>query len=205
MKKLTIFLLAIGAGMLFGCQGSSFIEMVSVKGNGEIKNFKIGKYEITQAQWQAVMGNNPSEFVGDDLPVGNVSWDDVQEFLSKLNATTGKNYRLPTYSEWKYAASGGNKSKGYKYSGSNNSDEVAWYNDNSDGKPHPVGTKAPNELGIYDMSGNVYEWCQDGDDQDRVYCGDDWNCNGINTVDNCWHHKHYGRSSSGIGFRVVLQ
>jgi len=125
-----------------------------------VSDFHIGKYEVTQAQWKAVMGSNPSYFKGDDLPVENVSWNDVQEFIKKLNAQTGKNYRLPTEAEWEFAARGGNQSKGYKYSGSNNLDEVAWYSGNTH-QTNPVGTKAPNELGIYDMSGNVLEWCSD--------------------------------------------
>lgn len=126
-----------------------------------LSDYYIGKYEVTQAQWRAVMGSNPSHFTGDNLPVEKVSWNDIQDFITKLNAQTGKNYRLPTEAEWEYAARGGNKSKGYKYSGSNTIDDVAWYTDNSSSKTHPVGTKQPNELGIYDMSGNVFEWCQD--------------------------------------------
>ena len=124
-------------------------------------NYYIGKYEVTQALWQAVMGSNPSHFKGDDLPVEQVSWNDCQDFISKLNAMTGKRFRLPTESEWEYAARGGNKSRGYQYSGSYNIDDVAWYSDNSGSKTHAVGTKEPNELGIYDMTGNVWEWCQD--------------------------------------------
>ena len=124
-------------------------------------DFYIGMYEVTQAQWHAVMGNNPSHFKGDSLPVEQVSWNDVQEFIHKLNVQTDKQYRLPTEAEWEYAARGGIHSNGYKYSGSNTVSDVAWINSNSEETTHTVGTKLPNELGIYDMSGNVLEWCND--------------------------------------------
>ena len=124
-------------------------------------DYYIGKYEVTQALWKAVMGNNPSGFKGDNLPVEMVGWDDCQEFIGKLNRITGKKFRLPTEAEWEYAARGGNKSRGYQYSGSNNLSDVAWFLDNSGEMTHAVGTKQPNELGIYDMTGNVWEWCQD--------------------------------------------
>ena len=124
-------------------------------------DYYIGKYEVTQALWQAVMGSNPSHFKGDDLPVEQVSWNDCQDFISKLNAMTGKRFRLPSEAEWEYAARGGKKSRGYQYSGSNTLGDVAWYEGNSGSKTHAVGTKQPNELGIYDMTGNVWEWCQD--------------------------------------------
>ncbi len=126
-----------------------------------LDSFMIGKYEVTQALWRAVMGSNPSWFRGDNLPVEHVSWDDCQTFIKRLNSLTGKNFRLPTEAEWEYAARGGNKSKGYKYSGSDNVDDVAWYYDNSGDKTQAVGTKRPNELGLYDMNGNVSEWCGD--------------------------------------------
>jgi len=107
------------------------------------------------------MDSNPSYFKGNNLPVETVSWNDVQDFIHKLNAKTGKQYRLPTEAEWEFAARGGTKSDSCKYSGSNIAGHVAWYDNNSDNKTHPVGEKAPNELGIYDMSGNVLEWCND--------------------------------------------
>jgi len=111
--------------------------------------------------WQAVMGTNPSNFKGDNMPVENVSWKDCQEFIGKLNGLTNKKFRLPTEAEWEYAARGGNKSRGYKYAGSDSIDDVAWYDMNGEEITHPVASKQPNELGIYDMTGNVYEWCSD--------------------------------------------
>ena len=139
-------------------------------------NFYIGKYEITQAQWQAVMQSNPSNFKGNDLPVENVSWEDAQEFIRKLNAATGKTYRLPTDAEWEYAARGGRKSLGYIYSGSDNVEEIAWYEGNSKSRTHSIGTKGANELGIHDMSGNVWEWVSDryneSEDVEKTYVED---------------------------------
>ena len=127
-----------------------------------VSDFMIGETPVTQELWQAVMCDNPSYFEGDmQRPVELVSWFDCQEFIRKLNQLTGQNFRLPAEAEWEYAARGGNRSKGYKYSGSNDVDAVAWYADNSGSTTHPVKTKQPNELGIYDMSGNVWEWCQD--------------------------------------------
>ncbi len=153
-----------------------------------LSDYYIGETEVTQELWEAVMGSNPSDFSGDQKPVEYVSWNDCQEFITKLNELTGKNFRLPTEAEWEYAARGGNESQGYKYSGSNTIGNVAWYDGNSG--THNVKTKSPNELGIYDMSGNVNEWCEDwyGDYSsgsqtnpagpstgfDRVLRGGDW-------------------------------
>ncbi|MBR6746967.1 MAG: SUMF1/EgtB/PvdO family nonheme iron enzyme [Muribaculaceae bacterium] len=127
-----------------------------------LSDYYIGETEVTQELWVAVMGNNPSRFTGNSRnPVEEVSWYDCIEFIQELNRLTGKHFRLPTEAEWEFAARGGSNSKGYKYSGSNRIDEVAWYNGNSVSMTHEVATCAPNELGIYDMSGNVYEWCSD--------------------------------------------
>jgi formylglycine-generating enzyme required for sulfatase activity len=188
-----------------------------------LSSFSIGKYEVTQAQWRAVMGNNPSKFSDcDRCPVELVTWNDVQNFISRLNQKTGKKYRLPTEAEWEYAARGGNRSKGYQYSGSDNIDSVAWYDGNSDNKTHTVGSKSPNELGIYDMSGNLWEWCSDWHDENyyksspssnpkgassgtfRVLRGGSWS----NVAVHCRVAYRYFSSSSGrgdlIGFRLLL-
>lgn len=126
-----------------------------------LSSYSIGETEVTQELWKAVMGSNPSYFSGNQNPVEQISWNDCQTFITKLNQLTGNKFRLPTEAEWEFAARGGNKSKGYKYAGSNTIGNVAWYTDNSSSKTHPVKQKAANELGLYDMSGNVYEWCQD--------------------------------------------
>ena len=126
------------------------------------KPFYIGKYEVTQKQWRDVMGTNPSDYQGDNRPVENISWNDAQDFIRKLNdkeRTT--RYRLPTEAEWEFAARGSTQSHGFKFAGSNNVADVAVFNPNSGHGTKPVGSKHPNELGIYDMSGNVSEWCQD--------------------------------------------
>lgn len=126
-----------------------------------LSTFYIGRYPVTQEQWKAVMGNNPSYFQGERHPVEQVDWMDCQEFVEKLSKMTGIRFRLPTEAEWEYAARGGRKGKGYKYSGGDLLPQIAWYNENSSGTSHEVGQKAPNELGLYDMSGNIWEWVHD--------------------------------------------
>ena len=131
-----------------------------------LTDYYIGQTQVTQALWTAVMGDNPSAFKGDNFPVTNVSWVDCQSFIEELNRLLskelgGKHFALPTEAQWEFAARGGNKSKRYRYAGSNNIDDVAWYCDNSYLMTNPVALKQPNELGLYDMSGNVEEWCQD--------------------------------------------
>ena len=121
----------------------------------QVRAFQIGKYEVTQQLWEVVMGKNPSHFDNcPQCPVEQVSWEDVQNFLKALNQT-GAQYRLPTEAEWEYAARGGQQSRGYQYAGGENLDAVGWYEENSGYKPHPVGQKQANELGLYDLSGNV--------------------------------------------------
>ena len=192
-----------------------------------LTDFYIGKYEVTQEEWEAVMGKNPSYFKGSHRPVEKVSWKDCRDFISKLNRLTGMNFSLPTEAQWEYAARGGKKSKGYKYSGNNTIGDVAWYRVNaydvgsssSNYGTHTVGTKAPNELGIYDMSGNVYEWCSDrygsyssssqtnptgpSTDSFRVFRGGSW----INRARDCLVSFRYGDFPDfrdyNLGFRLV--
>ena len=220
-----------GGTFTMGCtfeQGSDCYSDETPSHRVTVSSFYIGKYEVTQKLWEAVMGNNPSGFKGGNLPVENVSWDNCQEFILKLNSKTGKTFRLPTEAEWEYAARGGNKSNGYKYSGSNTLRDVAWFgqcngntydNGNSGEKTHSVGSKSPNELGIYDMSGNVWEWCSDwygsyssgsqtnptgpSSGSYRVLRGGSWNyrawrCRVSNRFD------YYPDYHDGFGFRLIL-
>ena len=185
-----------------------------------LDDYYIGKFEVTQDLWTAVMGKNPSNKKGDNLPVENVSWNDAQDFIRQLNQMTGEHFSLPTEAQWEYAARGGSKSKGYKFSGGNILSNVAWYADNSGSTPHQVGTKDPNELGLYDMSGNVWEWCYDlygnysSESQNnptgptsgsvRVLRGGSWSYfAGLARVS----YRLYGQPGSrfsGRGFRLVL-
>jgi formylglycine-generating enzyme required for sulfatase activity len=213
-----------GGTFTMGCtseQGSDCWSYESPTHQVTLSSFSIGKYPVTQAQWVAVMGSNPSHFKGDNLPVEYVSWNDiVNDFIPKLNALTGKTYRLPTESEWEFAARGGNSSKRYRYSGSNSIGDVAWYSSNSGRATRPVGTKQSNELGLFDMSGNVWEWVGDWDGSYtstsktnptgpalgsyREVRGGSWdddagNCRVSNRGINAPGDRYYG-----IGFRLVL-
>lgn len=186
-----------------------------------LSDYYIGETEVTQALWKAIMGSNPSYFRGDNLPVECVSYNDVKEFITKLNQKTGKTFRLPTEAEWEYAARGGKKSKGYKYAGSNNIDDVAWYEGNSNNKTHPVKTKRSNELGIYDMSGNVYEWCSDwygayssssqtnptgpSLGSGRVNRGGSWLSNAWRCRASYHHYINLSNLFNFLGFRLVME
>jgi formylglycine-generating enzyme required for sulfatase activity len=216
----------------------------------QLNSFWIGKYPITQGQWQAVMGTNPSVFTGDpNRPVENVSWDDVQAFITKLNQMTGRRYRLPTEAEWEYAARGGQEATGSRetraerrareaaeaegdaaagdrgraqmFFGHRFLDDVAWYSYNSGGETHPVGGKNPNELGMYDVIGNVWEWVSDRYDRyyyrnsplrnppgprhgdDRVYRGNSFRSDERYCRLSIRNHAHPGHKSLDLGFRLV--
>ena len=186
-----------------------------------LSSYYIAETEVTQALWQAIMGNNPSNFKDNsNNPVECVSYDDCKEFISKLNALTNKQFRLPTESEWEFAARGGNKSRDYKYSGSDNLDDVAWYGNNSGNRTHPVKTKAPNELGLYDMTGNVWEWCNDwygnypssaqtnpqgpNSGADRVLRGGSWDDDARNCRSSCRGGSSPGNGDGNWGLRLVL-
>jgi formylglycine-generating enzyme required for sulfatase activity len=190
-----------------GIYSPNGIEMIYVEGGGTVRSFYMGIYEVTQKQYQSIMNANPSNFIGDNHPVEQVSWDDAQEFIKRLNARTGKRYRLPTEAEWEYAAREGTKRSRYDYSGSGDIEEVAWYTANSGSETHPVGQKNPNAVGIYDMTGNVWEWCQDCYDSScslRVHRGGSWlrpaqYCRVAYRISSSPSNRH-----SNIGFRLVL-
>ena len=201
-------------------QGSDAFDNESPTHSVTLSSYYICKYEVTQALWRAVMGNNPSNFKGDNLPVECVSWDDCQTFINRLNSYTGRNFRLPTEAEWEFAARGGNYSRHYKYSGSNYISDVAWYDGNSSNRTHPVGTKQANELGLYDMSGNVWEWCSDwygsyssysqndptgpNSGSNRVLRGGSW-CDGASYCrSSCRFNLAPGRRDYDLGLRLVL-
>ena len=126
-----------------------------------LSSFRLCRFLVTQREWHAIMGNNPSRFKGDDLPVTNVNWHDCQQFIARLNEISGEQFRLPTEAEWEYAARGGQQRKNTIYAGSDHLNSVAWCFSDSIRSPQPVGRKSPNELGLYDMTGNVHEWCED--------------------------------------------
>lgn len=188
----------------------------------KLKRFSIGQTEVTQELWEAVMDTNPSAWKGAKYPVESVSWDDCQQFIKKLNRLTGRRFRLPKEAEWEFAARGGNLSQGYTYSGSNNINDVAWCDNGIYSRPHKVATKEPNELGIYDMSGNVWEWCHDWyyDDYyfespiknppgpfegtDRVIRGGSWGS--IEKLCRVIERNYYFPEGTGniVGFRLAL-
>jgi hypothetical protein len=214
MKKILFITLAfICAGAAHGQKNGSVynpdgIELVYVEGNEILESFYIGKYEVTQAQYEAVMGVNPSHFKGSNHPVEMVSWINAMEFIVKLNTRTGRKYRLPTREEWIYAALGGNSVN--RYSGSINFDSIAWYKYNSGNTTHPVGLKRPNPLGVYDMFGNVREWGE-GDFTSKllkVQILRGTHGIGIYDTNKTWEQLIYitaDRIADDYGFRVVLK
>lgn len=211
-----IEMVKVEKGSMTMTYGSGLTKLLVGKLKASIaQDYYVGKYEVTQALWQAVMGNNPSKNKGDNLPVEKVTWNECQDFIKELNKLTGKNFRLPTALEWFYAARGGNRSHGYKYSGSNKLSEVAWFDSNSKDKTHPVGTKMPNELGLYDMSGNVWEWCQDLGKStkksskslhgaSRILCGGSWSDNAKYCTSLYLDEKPEGFYSIYTGMRLAL-
>lgn len=193
-------------GQTFTVKGVSF-KMIPVDG----ASFSIGMTEVTQALWTAVMGNNPSKFKGNNLPVEQITWSECQQFISKLNQLTGRIFRLPTAPEWEFAASGGSKKSDYDYAGSYYIDKIAWYKGNSGGTTHKVATKQPNQLGIYDMTGNVNELCGDDDDTARRLMGMSHPLRGGAWCDSenlCLIKGMYNAApnarKSSIGFRILL-
>lgn len=185
-----------------------------------LDGYCIGKFEVTQAQWVAAMGSNPSMIQGDNLPVENVTWEQVQEFIALLNEKSGKEYRLPTEAEWEFAARGGNKSENFKYSGYSVLGACGWYYSNSEATTHEVGSKYSNELGLFDMSGNVREWCNDwfeyytsseatnpqGPDSGsmKINRGGSWTTPAVNCRNTYRHTDFPNEASYDLGFRLAL-
>lgn len=198
-------------------QGSEVYDDEKPAHEVSLSDFYMAETEVTQKLWKAVMGSNPSRIRGSSSPVESVSWDDCHEFITRLNSLTGRTFRLPTEAEWEYAARGGNRGNGHRYAGSNSAGDVAWYFSN---RTHQVAGKSPNELGLYDMSGNVYEWCQDvyGDyrgkaqtnpqgvstGSSRVFRGGSW----IGDVGSCRvsyrGHKLPANAENNLGLRLVM-
>ncbi|WP_408684580.1 formylglycine-generating enzyme family protein [Vibrio sp. TBV020] len=154
-----------------------------------VDGFYISKFEVTQSLFESVMGSSRSFFQGDDIPVNNLSWEQANYFIDKLNELTGESYRLPTEAEWEFAANGGNLSQGFTYSGSNNIEDVAWYAGNANNQAHPVGLKQPNKLGLYDMTGNVGEFVSDAFDDTYYRYGETNNPNNAQDTDIGLAHK----------------
>ena len=166
VNGVSFMMIAVEGGTFTMGSNSSNYSMDKPPHGITVSSFSIGQTEVTQDLWQAVMGSNPSTVTGNlQLPVETVTWNDCQDFINKLNELTGRTFRLPTEAEWEFAARGGNNGKGYTYSGHSSLDVVGWYKSNSSSTTHPVATKLRNELGLYDMSGNVAEWCQDWFDE----------------------------------------
>ena len=185
-----------------------------------VGSFSIGKFEVTQEQWEAAIGSNPSAIVGAQNPVESVTWEDVQSFIEVLNQASGLNYRLPTEAEWEFAAKGGNKSNDYLYSGYSIIGACAWYYSNSNSTTHEIGTKNANELGIFDMTGNVREWCGDWFEnytssptdnpqgpflgKMKINRGGSWTTPYVNCRNSYRHTDYPNESAQDLGFRIVL-
>lgn len=214
-----------GGSFYMGCSSEEYncFDAEAPQHHVTLSNYYIGETEVTQALWNVVMDNNPSLSIGDNLPVDNVSWNDCQNFILKLNKLTGKKFRLPTEAEWEYAARGGKFHENYEYSGSDDLNTVAWNWDNSSEDTHPVKTKSPNALGIYDMSGNVWEWCNDWYDENYYSISSSYNPLGPSSGEKrvmrggSWCNTDEGRVSRrrailpsysggryGYGFRLAL-
>lgn len=215
--------------MIYIAGGALKIDNLSASGNEatfyalNIGEYYLGETEVTQGLWKAVMGNNPSEFKGcDECPVERVNWEDAQAFITKLNELTGRQYRLPNEAEWEYAAKGGRYSKGYKYAGGDDLSKVAWYEGNSGNRTQPVATRRPNELGLFDMNGNVWEWCSDWYEEawatttdygieapssgdTRVNRGGSWFNRDEVFVNGAYRHNYTAlkRRNKGLGFRLA--